>query len=134
MLEADTLWEVILSDVAHAERNDLFLKIGHDRGADYARRWWSGLLLATDGLAEFPGPRSFPLCFAESERRRAEVRYRNYGGSDKRASLSTSCHVFFAVYDPTQGEEAGRLIVLRVIGARTQAAGDVLTGGDSSGV
>jgi plasmid stabilization system protein ParE len=121
-------WEVILSDVASKERSDMFLELGRKRGVDYARRWWSGLLAATDGIAPFPGPRSLPSCTAESERRRAEVRYRTYGGPDKRASTSASCHIFFAVYDPWQGDAVGRLIILRVVGARTQAAADILTG------
>ena len=124
----DTLWEVRLSDRAHAERDTLFLRVGQRRGADYARRWWDGLLKATDSIAEFPGPRSYPRSIEESERRRADVRVRLYHGPDKKPSPSVACHIFFALYDPQQGEDAGRVIVLRVIGAGTQEAQEVFLG------
>jgi plasmid stabilization system protein ParE len=128
MSDPDTLWEVRLSDRAHTERDTLFLRVGQRRGADYARRWWDGLLKTTDSLAEFPGPRSYPRSIEESECRRAEVRVRLYGGPDKKSSPTVSCHIFFALYDPQQGEDLGRVIVLRVIGAGTQEAQDVLLG------
>jgi hypothetical protein len=56
------------------------------------------------------------------------VRYRTYKGPDKKPAPSVACHIFFALYDPTQGEEKGRVLVLRVVGTRTQAASDVLKG------
>lgn len=65
--ESQPSWEVLLSDVAEAEREALFLNVGKARGADYARRWWEGLLTATEGIAEFPGPRSFPRNGPESD-------------------------------------------------------------------
>ena len=128
----DTLWEVRLTDRAHDERDALFLRVGQRRGVDFARRWWDGLLKATDGIAEFPGPRSYPRSVEESERRRADVRVRLYRGPDKKPTASVACHIFFALYDPQQGEDVGRVIVLRVIGAGTQEAQEVLLGGEQA--
>lgn len=106
----------------------LATRVARLRGPDYVARWDEGLSVAIESLADFPGPRSFPQSIEESERRRAEVRYRIYSGPDKKPAPSVACHIFFAVYDPRQGEEAGNVVVLRVIGTRTQAASDVLTG------
>ena len=116
-------WEVSLTDLAHAERDALFLTIGRARGADYARRWWDGLLKATDGIVEFPGPRSFPMNIAESERRRVEVRVRLYRGPDRQNPEWIPCTILFAVYDPTQQDpDIGKVLVLRYVGAKTLQA------------
>jgi plasmid stabilization system protein ParE len=119
-------WEVILTDVAEGERESLFLNVGKARGPDYARRWLTSLVDTTDAIAEFPGPRSFPQSHPESERRREEVRYRIYGGPDKKTTLSVSCHIFFAIFDPRQGEESGRILILRIIGSQTEATSQLL--------
>lgn len=124
-------WEVSLTDLAHAERDELFLAIGRMRGAEYARRWWDGLLVATDGIAEFPGPRSFPLNSSESERRRAEVRTCLYRGPDRKAPDWVWCKIVFAIYDPTQQDpEIGRVRVLRYVSAKSQTAQEI-EGNDS---
>ena len=125
------IWEVSKSEAVELEIDKLLFRVTNLRGPDYASRWYEALLVAIDSLADFPGPRSFPQSIEESERRRAEVRYRTYNGPDKKPVPSVARHIFFALYDPTQGEEMGRVLVLRVIGTRTQAASDVLKGRDS---
>lgn len=114
------------TEVAEAEREALFLNIGRIRGADFARRWFEGLIDATDQIVEFPGPRSFPSAHAESERRREEIRYRIYGGPDKRRALPVSCHIFFALLDARQGEDSGRVLVLRVIASMREETAEML--------
>ena len=124
-------WDVSKSEAVELEIDKLLFRVAELRGPDYASRWYDALLVAIDSLADFPGPRSYPRSIEESERRRAEVRYRTYNGPDKKPAPSVACHIFFALYDPTQGEETGRVLILRVIGTRTQAASDVLKGTDS---
>lgn len=126
MAEFPLPWEVILTDVADGEREALFLNIGKARGPDYARRWLTSLVDTTDAIAEFPGPRSFPQSHTESERRREEVRYRIYGGPDKKSVSSISCHIFFAIFDARQGEESGRILILRIVGSLTETASQLL--------
>lgn len=121
-------WEVILTDVAHAERDVLFLTIGQARGAEYARRWWDGMLSATDGIAEFPGPRSFPKNGPESERRRAEVRTRLYRGPDRKNPEWVGCKIVFSIYDPTQQDpDAGQVRILRYVGVKTKSAQEIMS-------
>jgi plasmid stabilization system protein ParE len=124
-------WIVLINEEVEIDIDNLASRVARLRGPDYAARWDEGLSVAMDSLADFPGPRSYPQNIAESERRRAEVRMRLYSGPDKKPAPSVACHIVFAVYDPRQGEEEGRVRILAVIGTRTQAAGDVLTGGDS---
>lgn len=124
-------WLVIKNEEIELEADKLLFRVAQLRGPEYASRWYDALIVAMDSLGDFPGPRSYPQNIAESERRRAEVRMRLYSGPDKKPAPSLACHIVFAVYDPRQGEEEGRVRILAVIGARTQAAGDVLTGGDS---
>jgi len=126
------IWDVSKSEAVELEIEKLLFRVAELRGPDYASRWYDALLVAIDSLADFPGPRAYPQSIEESERRRAEVRYRTYHGPDRKPAPSATCHIFFALYDPTQGEEAGRVLVLRVVGARTQAASDVLQGRDAS--
>ncbi|WP_184193804.1 type II toxin-antitoxin system RelE/ParE family toxin [Armatimonas rosea] len=125
-------WVVLRTERAEIDIDQLASRVARLRGPEYVGRWDEGLSVAIDSLADFPGPRSFPRNIEESERRRAEVRVRLYNGPDKKPATSVACHIFFALYDPTQGEETGRVLVLRVIGTRTQAASDVLKGTDSS--
>lgn len=125
-------WVVFKNDEIELDIDQLTSRVARLRGPDYVARWDEGLSVAIESLADFPGPRSFPQSIAESERRRAEVRYRTYSGPDKKPAPSVACYIFFAVYDPRQGEEAGRVRIVRVIGTRTQAAGDVLTGDSST--
>lgn len=124
-------WIIVRNEEVEIDIDNLASRVARLRGPDYAARWDEGLSLAMDSLADFPGPRSYPRNIPDSERRRAEVRMRLYGGPDKKSAPSVACHIVFAVYDPRQGEEEGRVRVLAVVGTRTQAAGDVLTGGDS---
>ena len=126
-------WIILRSEEVEIDIDTLASRVARLRGPDYAARWDEGLSVAMESLGDFPGPRSYPLNVAESERRRAEVRMRLYSGPDKKPAPSLACHIVFAVYDPRQGEEEGRVRVLAVIGTRTQAAGDVLTGEDSAG-
>ena len=119
-------WEVILTDVAEAEREALFLNFGKARGPEYARRWLAGLIDATDAIATFPGPRSFSPSVSESERRREEIRYHIYGGPDRKYSSTVSCHVFFAVFDARQGEESGRILILRVVRSIAEVTSELL--------
>ena len=97
------IWEVSKSEAVELEIDKLLFRVAELRGPDYASRWYDALLVAIDSLADFPGPRSYPRSIEESERRRAEVRYRTYNGPDKKPAPSVACHIFFALYDPTQG-------------------------------
>ena len=106
----------------------LLARVARLRGPDYAARWDEGLSVAIESLGDFPGPRSFPRAVQESEKRRADIRMRLYSGPDKKPTPSVACHVVFALYDPVQEETEGRVLVLRVIGTRTQDASDVFTG------
>nr|WP_309695383.1 hypothetical protein [Armatimonas sp.] len=124
-------WIIVRNEEVEIDIDNLASRVARLRGPDYAARWDEGLSVAMDSLADFPGPRSYPQNVPESERRRAEVRMRLYSGPDKKPAPSMSCHIVFAVYDPRQGEEEGRVRVLAVIGTRTQDASDVLTGRDS---
>jgi plasmid stabilization system protein ParE len=126
-------WTVTRKETIEAEVDLLLARVARLRGVDYATRWDEGLSVAIESLGDFPGPRSFPRVIGESERRRADVRMRLYSGPDKKPAPSVACHIIFALYDPVQDETEGRVLVLRVIGTRTQAAGDVLTGEDSEG-
>ena len=121
-------WVVFKNEEIELDIDLLTSRVARLRGPDYVARWDEGLSVAIESLADFPGPRSFPQSIEESERRRVEVRCRIYGGPDKKPMPSVTCHIFFAVYDPAQGEEAGRVRILRVLGAGTEAAGDVLIG------
>ena len=131
-------WTVTRKETIEAEVDLLLARVARLRGVDYATRWDEGLSVAIESLGDFPGPRSFPRVIGESERRRADVRMRLYSGPDKKPAPSVACHIVFALYDPVQGEASelhpdeteGRVLVLRVIGTRTQAASDVLTGAD----
>lgn len=131
-------WIVLRGEEVEVDIDNLASRVARLRGPDYAARLDEGLSVAMESLGDFPGPRSYPLNTEESERRRAEVRMRLYSGPDRGGSNrrkkpvpSVACHIVFAVYDPRQGEEEGRVRILAVIGARTRAAGDVLTGADS---
>ena len=119
-------WQVTENEPAEAEKEALFLRINERRGPEYAERWYAGLLLSIRALAEFPGPRSFPPSILESGRRREEIRYRIYGGPDKKAQVSVSCHVFFAVFDPRQGEDSGRILILRVVRSVSESTSELL--------
>ena len=126
-------WDLHLTDLAHAERDALFLTIGRVRGADYARRWWEGLLKVTDGIIEFPGPRSFTMNVAESERRRVEVRMRLYRGPDRKNPEWVSCTIVFSVYDPTQQDpDSGQVRVLRYVAAKTLQAQELTQGSEDN--
>lgn len=119
-------WELSQTEPAEAEREALFLNVNQNRGPEYAERWYAGLLKTIRTIAEFPGPRSFPSSFTESERRREEIRYRIYAGPDKKNAPSVSCHVFFAVFDARQGEESGRVLILRVVRFVGETASELL--------
>jgi plasmid stabilization system protein ParE len=119
-------WEIFVTEPAEAEKEACFLRINHLRGPAYAKQWYAGLLAAIRVLGEFPGPRSFPQSHTESERRREEVRYRIYGGPNTKATLSVSCHIFFAIFDARQGEESGRILILRIVGSQTETASQLL--------
>jgi plasmid stabilization system protein ParE len=116
------VWEIFVTDLAEQDRDGLFLSLGQRRGADYARRWLDGLVDTTNALAGFPGPRSCPLSYSESERRRAEVRTCLYPGPNRQNPPSVACKVIFAVYDPTQLEETGQIRILRYLKAQGQDA------------
>lgn len=120
------IWQVIETEPAEAEKEALFLSINERRGPEYAERWYAGLIRAIRTLAEFPGPRSFPPSIPESERRREDIRYRIYGGPDRKAQASVSCHVFFTVFDARQGEESGRILILRVVRSVTESTSELL--------
>lgn len=122
MAEESPAWELMVTDIADAEREALFLSIGRQRGPEYARRWLDSLVDATNAIGLFPGPRSFPMNIYESERRRAEVRTCLYPGPNRQNPPSVACKVIFAVYDPTQLEETGQIRILRYLKAQGQDA------------
>lgn len=122
MAEESPAWELLVTDIAEAEREALFLSIGRQRGPEYARRWLDRLVQATEAITTFPGPRSFPGNTPESERRRAEVRTRLYHGPDRQNSPAVACKIVFSVYDPTQQDEFGQVRILRYLKAQGHAA------------
>ena len=122
MAEESPAWELMVTDIADAEREALFLSIGRQRGPEYARRWLDSLVDATNAIITFPGPRSFPINPYESERRRAEVRTRLYRGPNHLNPVSVACKIVFSAYDPTQQQETGQVRILRYLKAQGQAA------------
>ena len=122
MPEEPILWELMVSDLAEAERETLFLSIGRQRGPEYARRWLDSLVDVTNAIVAFPGPRSHPRNSSESERRRAEVRTRLYRGPDRQNPSTVACKIVFSIYDPTQQQETGQVRILRYLKAQGQDA------------
>ena len=116
-------WEIVQHDRVETDIDGLTFGIEERRGIEYATRWHDGLLAALWSLGDFPGPRSFPPCLGESERRRAEVRVRSYRGSDGKSS--TSWLIFFAVYEETQ-QDPPRVTVLRIVSAQGAEAAAML--------
>jgi plasmid stabilization system protein ParE len=124
-------WDILITDRAEADIDALIISLYARQGTFYAGRWHRELLLTIDSLAEFPGPRAFPLSEAESERRRMEVRRRVYGGPDRHPLSSVSCQIIFSVSDPSQGEQQGLVQILRILRAQGQEAADILSGSDN---
>jgi plasmid stabilization system protein ParE len=120
MPDESPVWELMVTDIADAEREALFLSIGRQRGPEYARRWLDSLVDATNAILMFPGPRSCPTNSYESERRRAEVRTRLYRGPDSQNPAAVACKIVFSVYDPTQQQETGQVRILRYLKAQGQ--------------
>jgi plasmid stabilization system protein ParE len=117
-------WEVIEHDRVESDIDRLVFGIEERYGSQAATYWHDALMVAIQSLGDFPGPRSFPPCLGESERRRAEVRVRSYRGSDGKSS--SAWLIFFAVYGETQSTPA-YVHVLRVLPAAGEEAATMLS-------